>query len=114
MAAAELRSSRGVPEFGSPIGNKAGTPWGVDRKRSGDVMLRMIPIAVLSAVAVLASPARSQQGALSPDAAWQQIAGVLTSPRCLNCHPRADRPTQGDDMHPHRPGVQRGAEGNGV
>ena len=41
-------------------------------------MIWMIPIAVLSAVIVLATPARSEQASLSPDAAWQQIAGVLT------------------------------------
>ena len=35
-------------------------------------------------------------------AAYAEIASVLQSPRCLNCHPRGDRPTQGDDMHVHR------------
>jgi hypothetical protein len=47
-------------------------------------------------------------------AAYVQIASVLQSPRCLNCHPRGDRPTQGDDMHVHRVNVQRGADNNGV
>jgi hypothetical protein len=47
-------------------------------------------------------------------AAYDRIAAVLQSPRCLNCHPRSDRPTQGDDRHIHRMNVQRGADGNGM
>jgi hypothetical protein len=47
-------------------------------------------------------------------AAYAEIASVLQSPRCLNCHPRGDRPTQGDDMHVHRINVQRGADNNGA
>ena len=34
---------------------------------------------------------------------------VIQHPRCLNCHPAGDRPTQGDDGHPHQPPVIRGA-----
>src|SRR5436190_2815152 len=36
-------------------------------------------------------------------ALFAEVAKVLTHPRCLNCHPAADRPTQGDDSHPHIP-----------
>jgi alcohol dehydrogenase (cytochrome c) len=62
-------------------------------------------------------------------AAWRAVYSVLTSPRCLNCHPgptagpftvgpvspawpaRAfDYPRQGDDRHPHYYGIMRGAE----
>ena len=39
---------------------------------------------------------------------------VLLSPRCLNCHPRGERPTQGSDMHLHQPAVIRGADGKGA
>jgi hypothetical protein len=35
-------------------------------------------------------------------------------PRCLNCHPAGDRPTQGMDAHPHLPLVVRGADGHGA
>jgi alcohol dehydrogenase (cytochrome c) len=58
--------------------------------------------------------------------AWQAIYSVLTSPRCINCHPVAsklppfpisvnnstfpqDYPRQGDDRHPHYYGVLRGS-----
>jgi alcohol dehydrogenase (cytochrome c) len=71
--------------------------------------------------------------------AWQAVYSVLTSPRCINCHPAAspqlppayfdpatnrgypqDYPRQGDDRHPHYFTVLRGdtfpfetAEGTG-
>jgi len=35
------------------------------------------------------------------------------NPRCLNCHPDGDRPSQGD-AYPHQPPVQRGDDGHGV
>jgi alcohol dehydrogenase (cytochrome c) len=55
-------------------------------------------------------------------AAWRAIYTDLTSPRCINCHPRVssklphfygypqDYPRQGDDRHPHYYGVLRGDE----
>ena len=39
---------------------------------------------------------------------------VIQSPRCLNCHPNGDRPTQGNDMHLHQPMVVRGTGGMGA
>jgi cytochrome c553 len=51
---------------------------------------------------------------------WRAIYSVLTSPRCINCHPVAssklppfrgfpqDYPRQADDRHPHYYGVVRG------
>ena len=41
-------------------------------------------------------------------ALFQEMGKVIQSPRCINCHPRTDRPLQGDDMHPHSPPVARG------
>jgi alcohol dehydrogenase (cytochrome c) len=51
--------------------------------------------------------------------AWQAVYSVLTSPRCINCHPVSSRlpamlgfpqdyPRQGDDRHPHYFMVLRG------
>src|ERR1700751_3543017 len=40
-------------------------------------------------------------------ALFLEVAKVLTNPRCINCHPAGDRPTQGNDMHPHLPAVYR-------
>ena len=47
-------------------------------------------------------------------AAWEQVYAVLTSPRCINCHPATDYPQQGDDRHRHVANVVRGPEGKGV
>jgi hypothetical protein len=47
-------------------------------------------------------------------ALFAEMGKVITSPRCLNCHPRGDRPTQTDAMLPHSPPVLRGASGEGV
>ncbi len=41
------------------------------------------------------------------------IAEVLRHPRCMNCHPRDDRPRQGDDRHPHLQNVVRGPDNLG-
>jgi cytochrome c553 len=75
-------------------------------------------------------PAKPMSGGTQ---AWQAIYSVLTSPRCVNCHPVAspalpsfygypqDYPRQGDDRHPHYYTVLRGdtfpsetAEGTGI
>jgi hypothetical protein len=47
-------------------------------------------------------------------ALFLEAAKVVTSPRCMNCHPAGDRPTQGNDMHPHEPPVARGPDGGGL
>jgi hypothetical protein len=61
-----------------------------------------------SAFATIADPqARSR-------ALFGEAAKVIMNPRCMNCHPAADRPTQGNDMHVHFPPVPRGASGGGV
>ena len=36
-------------------------------------------------------------------ALFTEAAKVIMNPRCMNCHPASDRPTQGNDMHPHCP-----------
>lgn len=40
-------------------------------------------------------------------AIFAEAAKVLTHPRCLNCHPAGDRPTQANNVHPHKPFVLR-------
>jgi hypothetical protein len=47
-------------------------------------------------------------------ALFQEAAKVLQHPRCVNCHPRGDRPMQTDRMRPHEPLVVRGADGHGA
>ena len=47
-------------------------------------------------------------------AMFTELGKVLTSPRCVNCHPAGDRPRQGDASRPHQPPVERGADGFGL
>ena len=47
-------------------------------------------------------------------AIFAEVAKVLQHPRCTNCHPVGDRPTQGDKMRPHEPPITRGKDGFGV
>jgi hypothetical protein len=46
-------------------------------------------------------------------ALFVEAGRVLRHPRCVNCHPDGDRPSQGAG-YPHQPPVQRGADGHGV
>jgi hypothetical protein len=39
---------------------------------------------------------------------------VLQHPRCLNCHPVGERPTQGDERRPHSPLVVRDSDDKGA
>lgn len=47
-------------------------------------------------------------------ALFTEAGKVIQSPRCQNCHPKGERPTQGDDMHPHLPLVVRGIDDHGA
>ena len=47
-------------------------------------------------------------------ALFLEMARVIESPRCLNCHPADRHPTQGDDMHIHNPPMVADATGNGM
>jgi hypothetical protein len=55
-----------------------------------------------------------QDTAARSRALFDEGAKVLTSPRCMNCHPAGDHPLQGNDKHIHEPPVTRGPGGNGV
>jgi hypothetical protein len=47
-------------------------------------------------------------------ALFTEAGKVLQHPRCMNCHPATERPTQTDRMRPHQPLVVRGADGRGA
>jgi hypothetical protein len=96
--------------------------------------MRIAPLlgAAFAAAATLSAPAALSQSSggseLRPPSAFASIADraarsralfaeaakVLTSPRCMNCHPAGDHPTQDADLHPHDPPVERGSSGDGV
>ena len=41
---------------------------------------------------------------------FKPVSEVLNHPRCMNCHPRDDRPRQGNDRHEHLQNVVRGVD----
>lgn len=45
--------------------------------------------------------------------AFSEAYKVFMSPRCANCHPAGDIPTQNDEMALHTQGVIRGGDGKG-
>jgi hypothetical protein len=47
-------------------------------------------------------------------ALFTEAGKVLTSARCVNCHPAGDRPLQTDAGRLHQPPVERGADGFGT
>jgi len=60
-----------------------------------------------SAISAIDRPARSR-------ALFAEASKVLMNPRCMNCHPASDRPTQGNDLHAHFPPAIRGENGGGA
>ena len=92
-------------------------------------MLRPIVLSSLCIAILAAPPTAAQTSSELRDAAsfagiqdqaarsralFNEAAKVITSPRCMNCHPADDHPTQGNAMREHTPPVTRGAGGNGV
>jgi len=57
-----------------------------------------------------ASKKREQESA----DAFKEAYKVFMHPRCMNCHPSADAPLQGDDSHIHTQNVTRGPDGKGL
>lgn len=47
-------------------------------------------------------------------ALFEEAGKVIQHPRCVNCHPRTDRPNQTDQGTPHQPLVVRGEDGHGA
>ena len=47
-------------------------------------------------------------------ALFTEMGKVIQQPRCVNCHPRTDRPLQGDAQELHNPPVARGPDGHGM
>src|ERR1700684_3374294 len=47
-------------------------------------------------------------------ALFTEAGKVLTSARCVNCHPAGDRPLQGETHRLHQPPVARGPDGVGT
>ena len=73
--------------------------------------LAFLVVATASSLALAAEPTTP---AVSPEAAFMDVARVLQSPRCVNCHPSGDAPLQGDDQRAHAMGITRDIERVGL
>ena len=65
----------------------------------------LAPLVGLTAVALADEPV--DPGPEAGRRAFLEVAGVLQSPRCMNCHPAGDAPLQGDESRPHAMNVTR-------
>jgi hypothetical protein len=80
--------------------------------RSGDVpTLPPVPGNQLRAVGDFAVIADKKERSR---ALFLEASRVFLHPRCANCHPNGDVPSQGMQMLAHQPPVTRGPEGRGV
>ncbi len=90
-------------------------------------MLSLLALALAFAPAATVSSAEPQGTLASPEtfngisditarseALFTEAAKVMTSARCVNCHPAGDRPLQADAGRLHQPPVERGAAGFGT
>ena len=71
-------------------------------------------LAVATAGVIFAKGSAQSRDTAAGVAAFDRFVAVLQAPRCMNCHPRGDRPHQSDDRHVHLMNVQRGADGYGM
>jgi hypothetical protein len=104
------------------------------RRKLGSLAVGVISFAAASTVRVDSEPSAQTPATqpftreLQPVSSFDKIADgrarsialfteagkVLQHPRCMNCHPATERPTQTDWMRPHQPLVVRGADGHGA
>jgi len=95
------------------------------RKSRSSFALLVAPLALAQVTAVNSADAPATLAApdsfsnLSDPAArsaalFTEATKVLSSPRCVNCHPAGDRPLQGDAQRLHQPPVERGGDGFGT
>jgi hypothetical protein len=90
--------------------------------------VRVTVVALLAGLSAAYAVAEGQSDGLAPPERFDSIADpaarsaalftelgkVLTSPRCVNCHPAGDHPRQGEHGRLHQPPVERGADGHGL
>ena len=84
------------------------------KRREWILVLALFGVAAVAAVVSAEEPVETS---VAPDAgatAFVDVARVLQSPRCMNCHPVGDRPLQTDENRPHRMNVSRASEAAGL
>jgi hypothetical protein len=66
-----------------------------------------VPVVALVSVVAMARSEPAPVTAAERAKAFADVARVLQSPRCRNCHPAGDRPLQGDVPRPHAMNISR-------
>lgn len=75
----------------------------------------LIAVLAVAGAALIATPKTASVAfaEAAPADLFARVAAVLRHPRCMNCHPRDDRPRQGDDRHEHLQNIVRGEDNMG-
>jgi hypothetical protein len=99
------------------------TGWSKDMQRGLTLLMGLVVLAAGAAysfadskVSRLRQPQDFSQIADEKDrsiAMFKEAGAVIQHPRCINCHPVGNHPTQGDDMHRHTQNVVRGEDNLG-
>jgi hypothetical protein len=77
-------------------------------------IVRFLAVAALALLVEAPAFGQANDSVERSIALFREAGKVLQHPRCLNCHPPGDSPTQTDAMRPHIPKVVRGVDGHGV
>ena len=85
------------------------------------ILLPVVAALLAAGVGAMSSATRTEpvglvttaNAAAADGALFTPVAAVLRHPRCMNCHPRDDRPRQGEDEHKHLQNIVRGADNLG-
>jgi hypothetical protein len=76
--------------------------------------MRSLAIAALLVAAAACGRATADTSAAQGSRAFADVARVLQSPRCRNCHPAGDRPLQGDKGRAHAMNISRASVDAGL
>src|SRR5688572_4386560 len=98
------------PHWIAVLGLLLMAPWAVAQSNP-DNAGSSSPSATLQPLSVFADIADDTQRAR---ALFVEIGKVIQHPRCVNCHPRTERPLQGEAGALHQPLVVRGGGGMGA
>ena len=77
------------------------------------LLLAVVGVSGCLAAVAFGQPASQPDPVERSVALFGEAGKVLQHPRCLNCHPVGDRPTQTDAMRPHNPPIVRGPADHG-
>lgn len=86
----------------------------VKKRALTSVLFAVAALAGFRAVAEEKGADAAPKEAASPEQAFVDVARVLQSPRCVNCHPNGDAPLQGDNGALHGMNITRDIERVGM